>query len=140
MREPARPLRDAESIHQVIRQFPGASANAFDDAEIVFLFELQWCAVKHHRGAGAGGDDDSLGSGEDFASMAHDLSRGGPVAGIERGLAAAGLILGELDVAAGMFEHAHRGFADVVVECIAQAGSHELDGFRGGAVMNKHDG
>ena len=86
-----------------------------------------------HRGAGAAGDDHRELAGEDVGGEAGDLAGGGPVAGIEGRLAAAGLVVGEEDFHAEVFEHFHGGPGDVVVEGVAQAGAHQQDFFARGA-------
>jgi hypothetical protein len=62
--------------------------------------------VEIHRGAGAAGDDDGKFAGEDVGGEAGDLARGGPVAGIEGRLAAAGLVFWEFHGEAEVLEHA----------------------------------
>ena len=82
-----------------------------------------------HRGAGAGGNDDGQLAGEDVGAVFGDFARGAPIAGVEGGLAAAGLVFGELDGDAEVFEHFDGGAGDVIVEGIAEAGAHQEHAF-----------
>jgi len=58
--------------------------------------------------------------------VTYDLPIGGPVTGCVGGLAAAGLIPGAPDLAAGPLEALERGLGRVVEEGVAQAGDHQL--------------
>lgn len=57
--------------------------------------------------------------------MAGDFSRSDPIAGIEGGLAAAGLVVWEFDGHAEVFEDFDSGAGDIVIESIAEAGAHQ---------------
>ena len=98
------------------------------------FLELKKISVKIHGCTRAGGDDDRKVASENRSRVTGDLAGGDPIAGIKGGLPAAGLIFGKLDGDAKMFEDFDSGAGDVVIECIAKAGSHEEHAFVGGAL------
>ena len=100
-------------------------------AGIRAFLELQQIAVEIHRRAGAGRHDHRQVARENPGGMAGDFPRGPPVAGVERGLAAAGLVVRKFDGDAEMFEHLDGGAGDVVVKGVAQAGAHQKHPFVG---------
>ena len=63
------------------------------------------------------------------AAVFCDLARGAPIAGVEGGLAATGLVFRKLDGQAEVFEHFDGGAGDVVVKGITEAGAHEEHAF-----------
>ena len=63
--------------------------------------------MPHHGGAGAGGRDDDLGIFESLEEVLRHRARLSAVAGVEGGLAAAGLGRGEFDLDADMLEDVH---------------------------------
>src|SRR5690606_25211264 len=84
-------------------------------------------AVARHRGAGAGGRHDRLVAAKRVERLTDRLSRARPIPGVVRGLAAAGLRFGDVDLAAEALEDLIARLGDVSVERVAEARSHELD-------------
>lgn len=87
-----------------------------------------------HGGTGTGGYDDGEVAGEDFRTMFCDFARGGPIAGVEGGLAAASLVFGVFDGDAKVFEDFDGGLGSVIIEGITKAGAHQKHAFVGGAL------
>ena len=87
---------DAEAVVNEVHDFPSATGEGVDRLVGIFL-KLEEISVKVHGGTGAGGDDHREVAGEDFGTMLRDFARGGPIAGVESGLAAARLVFGEFD-------------------------------------------
>jgi hypothetical protein len=87
---------DAEAVVDEVDDFPGPVGERSDGGIRVFL-ELEEIAVAVHRGAGTGGHDHRQLAGEDFGGVFRDLAGSAPLAGIERRLAAAGLVFREID-------------------------------------------
>ena len=82
-----------------------------------------------HRSAGAGWDDNGQLAGENTRRVAGNFARGGPVAGVEGGLATTGLVIGKFNGHAEVFEDFHGGLGDVIIEGVAKAGAHEKHAF-----------
>ena len=129
----AGPFFNAQAVVNEIHDFPGAAGQRVDGG-IRALLELEKISVEIHGGTGAGGNDDRQVAGEDGSSVAGDFAGGNPVTGIERRLAAAGLVVGELDGDAKVFENFDGGARDVVVEGVAKASAHKEHTFVGGAL------
>ena len=98
----AGPRGDANAVDDEVHDFPGAVGERIDRG-IGAFFELQRIAVETHGCAGAAGDDDRKIASEHFRGVQSDLARGIPIARVEGGLAAAGLVFGENDFHAEMF-------------------------------------
>ena len=96
------PGGDAKSVDDEVHDFPGAVGERIDRG-IGAFFELQRIAVETHGCAGAAGDDDRKIASEHFRGVQSDLARCIPIARVEGGLAAAGLVFGENDFHAEMF-------------------------------------
>ena len=105
---------DAEAVDDEVGQFPGAAGERFAPAGGSDSFSNSSGAPwKTHRGAGTGGHDHGrCRRRRRLDRVAHDFARGGPVAAVEGGLAAAGLVLGKFDFAAEVFEHLDGGDGD----------------------------
>jgi hypothetical protein len=88
--------------------------------------------MKHHRRARSRGDHDGAFAGEGADRVANDFPRGRPVAPVESGLTATGLTRWKIHGAPQMLEHFDRCASHVIVECIADAGGHQLHATIGG--------
>ncbi len=130
--EASGPRRDAESVNEEVHDFPCAIGERVDRGIRAF-FKLQFVAVEIHGRAGARGNDHGQFAGEHRGGVKCDFARGIPVAGVESGLAAAGLIFGENHFDAEVLEHFDSSFGDIVEEGIAQASAHEQNFFSGGS-------
>ena len=86
--------------------------------------------VGDHGGARAGRHHHVFGIAEDLEEMAGDLAGFLAIAGVESGLAAAGLILGKIDRVAEALQHAGHGEADCGEELIDHAGDEDRDPLR----------
>jgi hypothetical protein len=80
-----------------------------------------------HAAAGAGGDDHVVVADEGLDDAAGQVARGGAVAAVVGGLAAAGLRAGEFDLAAGFLKQADGGEADGGAVEVHQAGDEQGD-------------
>jgi hypothetical protein len=140
--EPATPALDAEPVHEVVADFPGAAAERLHLGKIGLLLEFENRAVKHHRGTGAGRNHHRIVACEGLYRVADDLAGRGPVAAVECGLAAAGLLLGKRDFHASVLEHLDGGGSHIIIEGIAQARGHKLDPLagNGSALCVQHEG
>ncbi len=128
----AGPGGDAEPVHEVVHDLPGAVGEGIDGGIGAFL-ELQFVAVEIHSGAGTGGDDHGQIAGEHRGGVKGDFARGIPVARIEGRLSAASLVVGENDFHTKMLQHFHGGLGYVIEEGIAKAGAHEQNFFSSGS-------
>lgn len=85
--------------------------------------------MPEHRGTGRARYDEggvSVFEGEHLCGVLRDLSGFVPAAGIERRLAATGLVGPELDFAAGELEAIDGGQADLSIKGVAQTGEEEV--------------
>ena len=124
---------DAKTVINEVHDFPGAAGEGVDGFVWIFL-KLEGVSVEVHGRAGAGGDDHGQVAGEDFGAMFRDFTRGGPIAGVKGRLAAAGLVFGEFDGDAEVFEDFDRGLGGIIIEGIAEACPHQEDAFVGRAL------
>ena len=70
--------------------------------------------------------------------MARNLARFVVKPGVVGGLAAAGLIGGNVDSDAGALEHVHDCHADVRIDLVDEARVEQLDGFRAGGLAHAY--
>ena len=77
----------------------------------------------NHRSAGAGRHEDVLGAAKDIQKVPGDLARFVCVAGVEGGLAAAGLRFWEINLVAQPFQNLCDGDADLGKNLIDDAGN-----------------
>ena len=84
-----------------------------------------------HSRARTRGDNDWQIPGENRRAVASDFPRGDPVAGVERRLAAAGLVIGKFYGHPEVLKHFDGGPRDIVVKGIAEASAHEEHTFIG---------
>ena len=85
------PGLDADAIEDEIDDFPCAAGER-GDLRLRVILELEEIAVAVHSGAGAGGHDDRKVTREYFRGVPSDFARGLPIARVEGGLPAAGLV------------------------------------------------
>lgn len=120
------PRGQAETMNQIITEFPGAAPDLFDFRQVLLMLKFKTRAMKHHGRAGARGDDNGFLPGEDLGGVAHDLTGGVPLAAVEGGLTAAGLILGKNNFAAHVFENLDSCTSHIIKKGVAEASSHKL--------------
>ena len=94
--------------------------------EIGIIGEKVGVMFRHHAAAGARGRDNVIAVGEGVHGLQGEGARIGSVAGIEGGLAAAGL-RGHGDLAARILQQLHGGEADAGAKEIDETGDEEAD-------------
>ena len=123
-------VANAEAIDEEFAEFPG-DAGGLAGALLPdgVIGEELWIVVAQHGCAAAGRRDDHFGVCEGAQKLAPDAARIVMEAGIEAGLAAAGLRLREAHVKAQVLKHLDDGDAAARVKRIDDAGHEERYGF-----------
>ncbi len=126
--EPGADILDTGHLEQEARKFPDSRLQPMDLGEqLGIVLEDVRVVVRDHGRARAGGHDDVLAIAEHVEEMPGDSARFIRVAGVEGGLAAAGLGRGEIDLITEVLQHLRDGDADLREGLIDDAGDKQGD-------------
>jgi len=119
-------ILDARHFEQESRKFPDTRFQSMDfGPELRIVLEKIRKMMRDHRRARARRHDDIFGIAKNVKKMPRDGARFVRVAGVEGGLAAAGLRLGEVDLITQAFQHLSDGDADLRKYLIDDAGDKQ---------------